>query len=158
MTWSNGCSVTSSLWPILFIFASLCRSSILSEVSTRSSSKLPSGKNILVFGRYYMSLYLWRSTLIQCCQCLCDHWRTQTFGKATLNTLLIACLPPVFFIRHNKTKHSEVYSSRKYWVGLWQIKKCCHWTEILVKYCWPAKVIWLNQKAWSVFWRAWIIN
>lgn len=32
-----------------------CRTSILSEVSTRSSSKLPSGKNILIFGKCYLT-------------------------------------------------------------------------------------------------------
>lgn len=38
------------------------RSSILSEVSTRSSSKLPSGKNILLFG---ICLFCWIWFLIQ---------------------------------------------------------------------------------------------
>lgn len=38
--------------PWLKIMLLQCRLSILSEVSTRSRSKLPSGKNILVFGEY----------------------------------------------------------------------------------------------------------
>lgn len=41
------------------------RSSILSEVSTRSSSKLPSGKNILVFGEYqFYSVKLFVFTVV----------------------------------------------------------------------------------------------
>lgn len=43
-----------------------CRTSILSEVSTRSSSKLPSGKNILVFGKCV------KVSLLQCLQFICD--------------------------------------------------------------------------------------
>lgn len=70
MTGSNGYSVTSSLWPISFMFRSCCRSSILSEVSTRSSSKLPTGKNIIVFGVYYMSPELPKSVLAQCFLCV----------------------------------------------------------------------------------------
>lgn len=51
MTQSNGYNVTSPSSPFSQR-VSWCRSSILSEVSTRSNSKLPSGKNILVFGKY----------------------------------------------------------------------------------------------------------
>ena len=49
-----------------------CRTSILSEVSTRSSSKLPSGKNILVFGKCV------KISPLQCLQFICDG---QPWGK-----------------------------------------------------------------------------
>lgn len=48
-------------------FVVSCRTSILSEVSTRSSSKLPSGKNILIFGKYYL-FYMCESL------CFCAVW------------------------------------------------------------------------------------
>lgn len=60
-------------------FASLCvipqnRTSILSEVSTRSSSKLPSGKNILIFGKYCSSpvcTNVWYCSVKHICLPLC---------------------------------------------------------------------------------------
>lgn len=143
MTWSNGCSVTSSLWLILFI---LClgvgrpywvkfQPDLVQSCHSERTS-------------WYLVGITWAST----CEGLGSRSAVSVFviteepknlEKLEQNALLIACLPPVFFIRHNKTKYSEVYSSRKYWVGLWQIKKCCYWTEILVRYCWPLKVTWL---------------
>uniref|UniRef100_A0A8C4IC94 Dynein light intermediate chain n=1 Tax=Dicentrarchus labrax TaxID=13489 RepID=A0A8C4IC94_DICLA len=48
----SGCQCARFIRGSVFVNMCLisCRTSILSEVSTRSSSKLPSGKNILVFG------------------------------------------------------------------------------------------------------------
>lgn len=50
---NNMTDIQTVLFLTRFLFY---RSSILSEVSTRSSSKLPSGKNILVFGEYLLCL------------------------------------------------------------------------------------------------------
>lgn len=75
----------------------ICRSSILSEVSTRSSSKLPSGKNILIFGEYW--LLVWKSMLLQFI-CAGQPWEWEK-GKAaaksndcTFLNCTLSCLTP----------------------------------------------------------------
>lgn len=51
-----------------------CRTSILSDVSTRSNAKLPSGKNILIFGEYYLFYICESLLLLQCLGCVWLWW------------------------------------------------------------------------------------
>ncbi len=67
----NGYVPSVCVFFILFFVFFSCRSSILSEVSTRSSSKLPSGKNILVFGKYDLSHMCESLCFCKCLQCVC---------------------------------------------------------------------------------------
>lgn len=125
---------------------SSCRSSILSEVSTRSSSKLPSGKNILVFGKHYLShtwksacavfsLYLWRACKLQ------NYTEPIKANDCTLKPFWLfkqPALPTVFLPTLLKVRHNKQHTERSFHLGhttlaFEKCEKYCYWTEICVR-------------------------